>query len=232
MAIKPHSISEDTLKVMKKTTLTGSFILILLLSSSLLSSSLLSSSLWARDECGNDPDCSNSSSTANMLGWFDISKDLFLPQFDSRTDVDDIHSVAAVSTVLSDPRFSDVNFHAVAGAYGIQEGKYVPATDLFNMAFGNHWSDAHNDYKTALSTVTNIVVDTLNNGGDIWIAEAGQSDCSADMVRQVKLKLPGIDADLLRCRAANRRVDIYVHRSWVIHKTMVDMNVHPTKSFV
>jgi hypothetical protein len=38
-----------------------------------------------------------------------------------------------------------------------------------------------------------MVVDTLNTGGDIWIAEAGQSDFSADTVRQVNLKLPGIN---------------------------------------
>lgn len=141
-----------------------------------------------------------------MIGRFDKTSDLFLPQFDSKTDVDDIHSVAAVGTVLSDPRFSDVNFHAVAGAYGTQSGEYVPATGLFNMVFGNKWSDAHNDYDTALETVTNIVVDTLNSGGDIWIAEAGQSDFSADTVRQVKLKLPGINT--------KERIHIVQHSDW------------------
>ena len=167
---------------------------------------LLSASLYAQDECSNGSDCTNYSTPENMIGRFDKSKDLFLPQFDSKTDVDDIHSVAAVGTVLSDPRFSDVDFHAVAGTYGTQSGEYVPATELFNMAFGNKWSDAHRDYNTALETVTNLIVDTLNRGGDIWIAEAGQSDFSADTVRQVNLKLPGIDT--------KERIHIVQHSDW------------------
>lgn len=167
---------------------------------------LLSPLLCAQDGCSNGSDCTNSETPENMIGRFDKTRDLFLPQFDSKTDVDDIHSVAAVGTVLSDPRFSDVNFHAVAGAYGTQSGEYVPATGLFNMVFGNKWSDAHNDYDSALETVTNIVVDTLNGGGDIWIAEAGQSDFSADTVRQVHLKLPGINT--------NERIHIVQHSDW------------------
>ena len=38
-------------------------------------------------------------------------------------DVDDIHSVASVATILSDPRLERVKYHAVAGAYGTQTGK-------------------------------------------------------------------------------------------------------------
>lgn len=131
--------------------------------------------------------------TSTMLGKFDTSKDLFLPQFDSKTDVDDIHSVAAVATMLSDPRFSEVNFHAVAGAYGTQEGLYVPANQLFDMGFGDNWSDAHENHKKALETVTALVITTLDEGGSIWIAEAGQSDFSAAVARQVKSQRPEFD---------------------------------------
>lgn len=172
----------------------------------LILSIFMSVSLGVQADCRNGSDCTNSATPENLLGWFDKSKDLFLPQFDSKTDVDDIHSVAAVGTILSDPRFADVNFHAVAGAYGIQEGEYVPANGLFEMAFGDNWSDAHNDYDTALKTVTALVIETLNNGGDIWIAEAGQSDFSADMVRHVKLKSPGINT--------NERINIVQHSQW------------------
>ena len=34
---------------------------------------------------------------AEKVGRFDTSRDLFLPQFDCKTDVDDLHSVAAVA---------------------------------------------------------------------------------------------------------------------------------------
>ena len=165
---------------------------------------ILCTPLFAQQECANGSDCSNTSS--GLLGRFNTKADLFMPQFDSKTDVDDIHTVAAVGTMLSDPRFTGVKFHAVAGAYGTQSGEYVPATELFNMVFGSHWSDAHNDYKAALEAVTGLVVETLNNGGDIWIAEAGQSDFSSDMVRQVKTLVPGVDT--------NSRIHIVQHSDW------------------
>ena len=38
----------------------------------------------------------------DTLGRFSKEQDLFLAHFDSKTDVDDIHSVAAVATMLAD----------------------------------------------------------------------------------------------------------------------------------
>ena len=105
-----------------------------------------------------------SSKTPTTIGKFQVERDLFLAHFDSKTDVDDLHSVAGVATILSDPRFSEVNFHAVAGAYGIQEGLYVPANELFDASFGRNWSDAHTNYEIALKEVTIIVKNTLKNG--------------------------------------------------------------------
>ena len=166
----------------------------------------LSTSVHADNGCNNGADCTDSDHASHMLGWFNTSKDLFLPQFDSKTDVDDIHSVAAVATILSDPRFARVKYHAVAGAYGMQTGEYVPATELFNMAFGDNWSDAHNDHESALIEVTQAVVHALNQGGDIWIAEAGQSDFSADMVRRVNQELPDVDT--------KTRIHLVQHSPW------------------
>src|SRR6056297_395451 len=70
-------------------------------------------------------------------GSFNIEKDLLLVQFDCKTDVDDLHTVAATVTLLSDPKFSNIHYHAVAGTYGIQEGPYVPPNKLFQLAFGD-----------------------------------------------------------------------------------------------
>ena len=120
------------------------------------------------------------------LGQFTIGRDLFLAQFDSKTDVDDLHSVAGVATMLRSPAFAGVDYHAVAGAYGIQEGLYVPAPRLFERAFGPHWSDAHQHREQALEEVANRVASTLASGGHVWVAEAGQSDFTADWLRRVR----------------------------------------------
>ena len=127
-----------------------------------------------------------STTPSSKLRNLQLENDLFLAQFDIKTDVDDLHSVAGVATMLNDPRFSDVHYHAVAGAYGTQEGLYVPANELFETAFGSNWSDAHTNYDHALKEVTLLVTNTLEKGGNIWIADAGQSDFSADLVKNIK----------------------------------------------
>lgn len=128
-------------------------------------------------------------SAPDLLGRFDCDKDLYLAHFDLKTDVDDVHSVAGVATMMADPRFSKVKYHAVAGAYGLQEGLYVPAERVFELAFGEHWSDAHGNFDKALEEVSSLSVETLNSGGSIWIAEAGQSDFSAALLRNLQKRV-------------------------------------------
>ena len=155
--------------------------------------------------------CKSETASSKLIGKFNVEKDLYLAQFDSKTDTDDIYSVAGVKTVLSDPRFKDVKYHAVAGAYGIQSGLYVPANNVFEAAFGDNWSDAHTNFNKALNEVTNLVINTLNNGGDIWIAEAGQSDFSATLIQNVKNKLQSIDTKV--------RIHIVQHSDWNENQT-------------
>jgi hypothetical protein len=82
----------------------------------------------------------------------------------------------------------------------------VPANQLFEMAFGHNWSDAHGNHAAALKTVSELVIETLDNCGDIWIAEAGQSDFSAAMVRQVKTQRADVDT--------GKRIHIVQHSQW------------------
>jgi hypothetical protein len=42
-------------------------------------------------------------SEPHLLGRFDRDKGLYLAHFDVKTDVDDVHSVAGVATMLADP---------------------------------------------------------------------------------------------------------------------------------
>ncbi|MDN4501608.1 hypothetical protein QX776_04315 [Alteromonadaceae bacterium BrNp21-10] len=159
-------------------------------------------------------DDSTQATTPSMLGKFDTSKDLLLSQFDSKTDVDDIHTIAAVATMLRDPQFANVNYHGVAGAYGIQEGLYVPAPELFALAFGDNWSNAHTQRDKALAKVISLVQSTLEKGGDIWIAEAGQSDFSADMLKAIQLSHTDIDT--------KQRIHIVQHSDWNENSTSPD----------
>lgn len=137
---------------------------------------------------------------------FDPEKDLLLAQFDCKTDVDDIHSVAGLATLLSHPNFESIRYHAVAGTYGIQEGLYVPANELFQSAFEDHWSDAHNDVVKAIQEVLRKVNTTLFRGGDVWIAEAGQSDFSAQWIKALIGMQPQLNV--------KKRIHIVQHSDW------------------
>lgn len=137
---------------------------------------------------------------------FNREKDLLLMQFDCKTDVDDLHSAAALFTLMSQPSFTGINYHAVAGAYGIQEGLYVSPNSLFQLAFGNNWTDAHADIKAAVTKVKALVASTLTNQGDVWIADAGQSDFTAELIKGITAEYPNIEI--------KQRMHVVQHSDW------------------
>ena len=139
-------------------------------------------------------------------GGFNLEKDLLLVQYDFKTDVDDLHSVAAFATLLRHPDYTAINYHAVAGAYGTQKGPYIPPNPLMEQVFGERWSDAHQDFGRALSQVVQKAMITLKNDGDVWIAEGGQSDFSAALVRAIRQNLPAVDS--------RQRIHLVQHSSW------------------
>ncbi len=142
----------------------------------------------------------------SQVRTFDKEKDLLLVQFDCKTDVDDLQTAAALATLLADSDFSELNYHAVAGTYGTQEGLYVPPNDLFELAFGDQWTDAHADWKGAVEKVKGLVIKTLSNNGHVWIADAGQSDFSADLVQAVLKELPEMET--------SNRIHVVQHADW------------------
>jgi hypothetical protein len=116
---------------------------------------------------------------------FDISKDLLLVQLDCKTDIDDLHTAAGLVTLLHHPDYKNVQYIAVAGTYGIQEGLYVPPNELMKLAFKNNWLDADKEWKTSVDKVVQKVLKTIKKGGTIWVAEAGQSDFTSDWVKKL-----------------------------------------------
>ncbi len=120
---------------------------------------------------------------------FNRSQDLFLAQYDLRPDPDDVHSIAALGSMLSSGErgLTGINVLAVQGTIGAQRGTQIEVPSLFNRVFGaSNWVDALNGNRSAaLRTVRRAVVATLNSGGRVWVQEAGQSDFTADWLRQV-----------------------------------------------
>lgn len=116
------------------------------------------------------------SHAANDVPPFDKTKDLLLLNFDLKTDVDDVHTIAALDLILKAEAFKNLNYFAVSGTYGVQGGLYVPANSLFDLVFKDNWTDAHLQRKKALDDTTQKVKQVIASGGRVWVAEAGQSD--------------------------------------------------------
>jgi hypothetical protein len=107
---------------------------------------------------------------------FAMDKDLLLLNFDLKTDVDDIHTIAALDLILQEDEFKNLNYFAVSGTYGVQAGLFVPANELFNNVFKARWTDLHNERTVAMNDTVKEVTRVLSNDGKVWVAEAGQSD--------------------------------------------------------
>ncbi|WP_162025857.1 MULTISPECIES: LamG domain-containing protein [unclassified Lentimonas] len=144
--------------------------------------------------------------------YFDKSKDILIAQFDSKPDTDDIHAQAALGCMLAHPDFSGVNYYGVAGAYGVQLDTYVfiDSTDLFNMAFGaenTKWTDAQSDWAGSVTRIKDEAKAVLNNGGAVWVQEAGQSDITADWVA-------ALIADGVPAATIKSKVTVVQHSNW------------------
>ncbi|QBG46381.1 hypothetical protein EGM51_02830 [Verrucomicrobia bacterium S94] len=117
--------------------------------------------------------------------YFDTSKDLLICQYDSKPDPDDIHAQAAAGCMLAHADHAAVNYFAVQGAYGVQGGTFIESGSLFSMAFGvenTDWTDAHSDWWGSVTRIKNKAKPILQNGGKVWVAEAGQSNITADWI--------------------------------------------------
>lgn len=130
------------------------------------------------------PCTTNARSTDNSDPAFDIEKDLLLLHFDLKTDVDDVHTIAATDFLLRNPALKKLNVFAVSGTYGVQGGLYVPADKLLNKVFGNRWIDAHMHRAKAIASTIAVIRETLSMGGKVWVSEAGQSDFTAIVLQQ------------------------------------------------
>ena len=143
------------------------------------------STLSSGSENAERADLSAACTGAEKIGRFDPTKDLFLAHFDIKTDTDDLHSAAAVATMLAHPRFACVDYLAVSGTYGTQGGNYVDPENLFAVAFGENWIEAHNRQDAAAQELATLAAPVLARGGHVWIMEGGQSDVSAKTLRQL-----------------------------------------------
>lgn len=150
------------------------------------------------------------STTQPKRSYFEKHKDILVSQFDFKPDVDDVHTVAALGSMLVDAEFADINRLAVAGTVGQQGGNYIDARALMALAFGKenlNWTDAHKNRSRALQLVHDRVRAVLAQGGKIWVQEAGQSDFTAEWIAE--LLASGVHQSVIK-----NNVIVVQHSTW------------------
>ena len=166
----------------------------------LISFTLIISTLWSLTTVAKEP-------------TFNIENDLLLLNFDLKTDVDDVHTIAALDLILKSNEFNNLNYYAISGTYGMQSGGYVPANDLFDLVFKHNWTDAHNYRQTSINKTIKKINKTLSLGGNIWMAEAGQSDFTQEILEALNEYNISFTKD---------RIIVVQHADWNEQETSVD----------
>ncbi|WP_246036974.1 hypothetical protein [Thalassotalea litorea] len=142
--------------------------------------------------------------------YFNPDKDILISQFDVKPDADDVHSVAALGSLLADPDFNNISHLAVNGTIGSQQGKYIDASGLFSLAFGpagKAWTDANTHWQGSVELVQKTAKDILDSGGRVWVQEAGQSDFTAQW-------LAGLIAQGVNKSSLKSDVIVVQHSAW------------------
>ncbi len=142
---------------------------------------------------------------------FNKSKDMLLANFDLKPDEDDVMAAAALSSMLRHSDLAGVNYLAVAGAFGEQGGLFIPtAIPAYHKLFGKEnegWTNAYKDWPASVNRAKRRVKVVLDNGGKVFVAEAGQSDFTHDVMK-------GLIDDGMAAGIIKKNVIVVQHSEW------------------
>ena len=142
-------------------------------------------------------------------------RDLISLHYDHAPDKDDGHATVAALAIV---RSLGIQPLVVSGAYGRNANQYQPGAEaVMTAAWGSGWLDAHNNRSATVNATYAAWLATLQNGGDIWIAEGGQADFTADVLRLLANNNPSINT--------RQRVNVIQHSVWnEAQSTQSDLN--------
>ncbi len=130
----------------------------------------------------------------NPAGPFINGRDLFLFQLDF-AGRDDAQAVVATAEAV--------------GHYGVTPiivaGTPAPANDFFthdyddvlNATWGTDWFDAGVDRTQVVEDIAQRWLATLDAGGEVWVAEGGVSDFTAEVLRSIRSQRPNLETTSL-----------------------------------
>ena len=136
---------------------------------------------------------------------FNIDRDLVAIHFDHAPDRDDGH--AAVAALMVRDKLG-LNVQVVAGAYGVyNRDRYDPESErVMSAVWGSEWLNAHSNRAGSVNAAVNRWTSVLAAGGSVWVAEGGQSDFTASVVRIINRNHSEFDT--------TRLIHVIQHSDW------------------
>lgn len=123
-------------------------------------------------------------------GGFAPATDLLVLHYD-HAHFDDGHATMAARELAA---AFDLDPLVVSGTAGPESPRPVrPYGAMMTAAWGDAWLDAGLDRPGALATVVDRWLTTLDAGGQVWVAEGGVSDFTAEVVAEIRRRRPGLD---------------------------------------
>lgn len=136
--------------------------------------------------------------------------------FDNAPDPDDIMTAAANRTLLGLTGFT--SYVVVSGTTGDNAKDYIPASEaVMDTIWGmGNWYNAYTSWATSVQSVADAWQNVLDAGGDIWVAEAGQSNFTRDVVTEILSRQPAL--------STTTRIHVVQHSTWnEDHTTPTDL---------
>lgn len=144
------------------------------------------------------------------------SRDLISLHYDFAPDPDDGHASAAARTLMA--KF-EVDFLVVTGTVGTNSNQYISSAGAFQDAIwgvGNHLK-AYENWEVSVDTTARYWGGIIEQGGFVFVAEGGQSDFTADVIRKIR--------EYGYRRFTNESVTVVQHSVWNENNTTrADLN--------
>ncbi len=123
---------------------------------------------------------------------FEPDQDLVSLHFDHAPGGEDAQGAAAARELVTRYNLRSV---VVNGTYGTNKDRYDAASEeAMNGIWGEDgWINAHDNREGAVKTIVEQWRRTLDEGGDVWVVEAGPSDVTAQVTKRLQNIMADID---------------------------------------
>lgn len=135
------------------------------------------------------PPPASSPATTGRLG----SNDLLVLHYDNCPDRDDGQAIPAGKSVVETLGIDAVMVANGTCGNSIRDRFNPGSFAVVQASWGSNYLNVADQRDSATLAATNRWATTLANGGQVWVAEGGQSDFTADVVRRIAARYPNMD---------------------------------------